>query len=146
MIFLDHPLVLGLLFWKCPHPRALPYTQWLLNQLSSQIIVISWPKLLLFHERINPHNSPLFYFVKFKLVIWLTNHIFTPCKMNPKKTNPPRIALFPKRSTPNSSYSPKGFTFKIILFLRKKNPRLILYRERINPQSNLISRDELTLD
>jgi len=122
MIFLDHPLVLGPLFWKCPHPRALPYTQWLLNQLSSQIIVISWPKLLLFHKRINPQNSPLFYFVKFKFVIWLSNHIFTPCKMNPKRTNAPRIALFPK----------------------KVNPQFLLFRKRIHFQNDLISQKKKT--
>jgi hypothetical protein len=37
-----------------------------------------------------------------------------------QKNKPPKIALFPKKGKPpNSSDSPKGFPFQVILFLKK---------------------------
>ncbi len=53
--------------------------------------------------------------------------------MNPKRTNPPKIALFPKKvNPPNSSESPKGLTLQVIFFSKRINPRLILFPKWIN--------------
>jgi len=48
-----------------------------------------------------------------------------------QKNKPPIIALFPKKGQPqNSSYSPKGFTFKVILLLRKNELQINLISQK----------------